>query len=104
VDDTQAICEDYAATEPRIRVINKKNAGVSAARNDGIRAAKGKYVFILDADDKIGEEVMAKVESKIKQLDYEPDIVFGYYDRMNEHDDINSHWVYDYGSLRMWSS
>lgn len=50
-DNCGAICDAYAQNDPRIRVIHKKNAGVGAARNDGIRLATGEWLVFLDADD-----------------------------------------------------
>ena len=40
-----------AVDDPRVRVIHKKNGGVSSARNRGIKEAKGEYVALLDGDD-----------------------------------------------------
>lgn len=45
------ICDEYAKLDSRVRVIHKKNAGVSAARNDGISAAVGTWAYFVDSDD-----------------------------------------------------
>lgn len=50
-DSSGDICEYYAAIDERIRVIHKENAGVSAARQTGLDAAKGEYVIHADPDD-----------------------------------------------------
>ncbi len=50
-DACPAICDEYAAADPRVRVIHKPNGGLISARNEGIRAAKGEFVCILDGDD-----------------------------------------------------
>lgn len=50
-DRCGAICDGYAARDPRIRVIHKENGGASSARNAGVAAAGGDYVLFLDGDD-----------------------------------------------------
>lgn len=50
-DNSLEVLMNFAAEDKRAVVINQKNKGVSAARNAGIKAAKGKYVFFLDGDD-----------------------------------------------------
>lgn len=50
-DGTVALVEGYAADDPRIRVVERENGGVSAARNTGIEHARGRYVGFLDHDD-----------------------------------------------------
>lgn len=50
-DQCGAICDAYAGTDNRIRVIHKKNGGVSSARNYGLEAITGDYIFFVDSDD-----------------------------------------------------
>lgn len=47
------ICEEMSAEDSRIYLYRKERKGVSAARNYGLDAAKGEYVFFLDSDDMI---------------------------------------------------
>lgn len=53
VDSSLSICEEFVKIDNRFKIINKKNGGVSSARNIGIEAARGKYIFFLDGDDSI---------------------------------------------------
>lgn len=50
-DQCGTLCEEYAMTDPRIRVIHQKNQGVAAARNTGLDRAKGDFVLFVDSDD-----------------------------------------------------
>ena len=50
-DNCGQICDQYAEKDNRIRVVHKKNGGLSSARNAGLDIAKGEYVIFLDSDD-----------------------------------------------------
>ena len=50
-DGCSEICDAYAAKDTRIRVFHQENQGLSAARNTGIDAARGRYYAFVDSDD-----------------------------------------------------
>lgn len=60
-DNSPIICDEWAAKDNRFVVIHKKNAGVSAARNDGIGKAKGEHILFIDSDDWIDENYIAEM-------------------------------------------
>lgn len=56
-DSCGKICDDYANCDRRIKVIHKKNGGLSDARNAGIEIAKGEYIGFVDSDDYISPDM-----------------------------------------------
>lgn len=50
VDGSSELCDSFTKN-PKLKVIHKKNEGVSSARNEGMKVAKGKYICFVDADD-----------------------------------------------------
>ncbi len=50
-DNSGQLCDEFASTDNRIRVIHKENGGLSDARNAGIKVAEGEYIGFLDSDD-----------------------------------------------------
>ncbi len=67
-DSCPTICDDYAKKDNRIKVIHKKNGGLSDARNFGIDKASGEYIIFLDSDDYWGsEKALEHIAEKIEQ-------------------------------------
>lgn len=52
-DSCHKLCDDYALQDSRIRVVHKKNGGLSDARNVGIAVSSGEYIALIDSDDYI---------------------------------------------------
>lgn len=75
-DDTQAVAERYRAKDARFHYVYQANGGLSAARNHGLRLAKGKYIQFLDADDLL---VPRKLAIQAAYLDAHPevDLIYG---------------------------
>ena len=66
-DNSGKILDEYAAKDSRFVIVHKKNAGVSAARNDGIKKATGQYIHFLDADDFIDSDYYEQMINHAKQ-------------------------------------
>ena len=72
-DSCPAICDEYASQSPvtcnpspLIRVIHQPNAGLSAARNSGIKVANGDYLMFVDSDDYIEPNVLKGLITQIE--------------------------------------
>lgn len=60
-DSTLVVANNYAAKHANIVVVDKKNAGVGAARNTGYDLAKGKYLYFLDPDDYLAKNTVTSI-------------------------------------------
>ena len=74
-DQCPELCEKWAATDSRIKVIHKQNGGVSSARNSGLDIASGEYVCFVDSDDTLPVDGLHSLVSSIEQN--KVDVVFG---------------------------
>lgn len=60
-DDSLRVCRSYEASDPRVRVIDRENGGVSRARNAGLDVATGDYVVFVDADDLMMPQMLERL-------------------------------------------
>lgn len=66
-DRSVEIAQTYKCT-----IINQKNKGVSAARNNGVKKAKGDYIIFIDSDDYIEKDLLKEINKSLKN---NPDLV-----------------------------
>lgn len=81
-DRSPEICDDWEMKDKRIRVIHKKNGGLSSARNAGLEIARGKYVGFVDSDDDIELNMYEKMVAVAEREDV--DFVMADYVRILE--------------------
>lgn len=68
-DHSLEICEKYKAQDKRIKVLDKKNGGLSDARNAGIEESMGEFITFVDSDDFIDRDMIKYLYHLIKQND-----------------------------------
>lgn len=102
-DKSGEICEDYANKDHRIKVVHKKNGGLSDARNAGITVSSGEYIMFVDSDDWIRKDCVKRLLSAlqygktqisacayIKTDEYKNDSI----DEVDKHDSVDI-WTLD---------
>lgn len=81
-DASPAICDRYAETDARVKVVHKQNGGLSSARNAGLDAATGDYIGFVDSDDYISPDMYRTLAERLESGDAE--IANAMYVRVNE--------------------
>ncbi len=84
-DGSGKLCDEWAEKDSRVRVIHQKNAGLSGARNTGIRNSTGDYLLFLDSDDFLDVQ---ETERLLSALDKRYDVTVGLYRNYYETDDL----------------
>jgi len=72
-DSSLSILQEYKQKHENILLINKPNGGVSSARNAGLHAAKGNYIWVIDSDDWIARNCLGVIAQAINT--YNPSMV-----------------------------
>lgn len=66
-DQSLEKCRAHAEKDPRVRVIDQENKGSGPARNAGIEAATGEYIYFCDSDDEIAPNLLDRVYAEAKE-------------------------------------
>ncbi len=66
-DNSKDIAQEYCKKDIRIKYLRQKNAGVSAARNNGVAHSSGRFILPLDADDLIAPSYIEKAVSEFEK-------------------------------------
>jgi glycosyltransferase involved in cell wall biosynthesis len=70
-DSSLNIINKFQKVDSRIKLIEQKNQGVSIARNQGLKVAKGEYIGFVDADDYIEKDMFEQLYTTAKVGDYD---------------------------------
>ena len=109
-DNSAALCDEIASLSPLhpftrsplIRVIHQVNSGLSAARNTGIAAAKGKYICFVDSDDYWQHNVLAGLIAQIERDNL--DVLRFKYQHVNEDGEVFNPYKRDHRLENDYSS
>ncbi len=88
-DGCPRICDSYAEKDPRVKVIHKpQNEGLGEARNTGLAAAQGKYIYFMDSDDFISRELLKKAYAAMS--DETQIVVFGFVNQYENREGVTT--------------
>ncbi|MCI9141207.1 MAG: glycosyltransferase family 2 protein [Lachnospiraceae bacterium] len=73
-DKTPKIADELAAQDKRIHVIHQKNQWIYASFNNGIKEARGSYIYIVNSDDRLMPGALSLMAQKVRE--YHPDIIW----------------------------
>lgn len=97
-DKSLEICNSFAIKDTRIKVIDKKNEGVSKARNEGIDVASGEYIIFVDSDDWM-ENTMCEEMIQSAIINNSDIVVCGYNNYLENDDKYENINLKDYNDL-----
>lgn len=90
-DGSSIICDEYRKKE-NIKIVHKKNGGVSSARNAGLMIASGDYIGFVDSDDYIEKNMFQLMHDNIKDADLS---MCGYYQNKKKFIGISNKQIVD---------
>ena len=103
-DDSLQLIKQYESKYDCIKVVDKKNGGVSSARNVGLNVAKGDYVIFVDSDDFIDDGLLERCEIILQRKSTDA-VIFSYkyvYPKSSRKEICFRYKSSDYYSLKEW--
>lgn len=98
-DRSGVIADAYAERHSFIRVIHKQNAGVAAARNTGMEAAQGEWIYFMDSDDWMAQDALDKMRECCQKHGDADILLFDAYQNGAKHETAWEHfdreWVWN---------
>ncbi len=90
-DRSRAIAQEYVAKDHRVRLLTRPNGGLGAARNTGVRAARGKFLTFVDSDDMLASHALGSLVGTARSTG--SDIVVGSVRRFDAERSWRPAWV-----------
>ncbi len=101
-DETAAIVSGFAERDSRIRLLQQQNSGLSAARNLGVRAARGEYIANIDADDVWRSKNVERQLAAIGDAPFEARVAYGWSLGIDEANRLNGRFYMSFLEGRMF--
>lgn len=92
-DGSRAIAERYVERDPRVRLVTRDNGGLGAARNTGVREAKGRFLTFVDSDDLLPRHALGVLHHSA--VTSGSDLVCGSVERFDSRNTWTPTWVED---------
>lgn len=83
-DNSLHILQEWQQKDRRIKIVNKKNGGLSSARNEGLKEATGDYVAYIDGDDWISLDMFERLSQKIYKFKQPEIVTYSYIEYYSE--------------------
>lgn len=83
-DNSMRIVDEFAVAHSNLTIVNQENQGLSAARNAGMKVAKGDYIWVVDSDDKIADSSITEAIHTIENNHDVEMFCFGIYEQRGD--------------------